>query len=640
MKRSFILVVGIIYLSLMSCVSAYGDHFYDDASEWAKKDIQKYVYSGVGTYSVHRIEYGESITRGNFSTLLVDLYNNVSKDGRINLSDEDYNNFPFVDVYDDRIIDAYYLGFIKGVSETEFCPEGFISREQMAVMLKRLTDKLELELVSSDIKKFSDSDLISTWAEDSVAEITGSGIIKGVSENLFAPKLEITYEQAIVMLMRIYDLTENEPVTFYEDTNLSILSELGIVDESVLEKDGFITNREAFLSIKKLLRTDYDDMINEWYYWYAIDAFKELDYITDEDKKLYMAMCYNFEKRILRDEDVLNISLDEYVTNEQAVTYIARLLHDSESCTDHVDLYLLTELDDIYKHALSKGIISDVSQGEGKENITRSDFYAMLHKAIFTDFSVGGPMGVSHMRHFDNLCVKPTQTTVTKKDSLTVTTVIVPNKITVSDDLSVSWIFPKNVQQQPDDNWMIFAQYYNEQGNALAGTGVFYEENYVLPGKTTVLCFANNPDMKICTLHFSIYKYENKIKYEYVFDIKINCDIKESEEQISAGMYMKLPGTWCASEVTLADGYDFEPGAYYILHGIDDKYRKAEYNDEDYEIFMIDNKSGSYKPKVTSSFGTMYDNVRIRKIDVKKVSDNSFEILITPESHNLFEIKE
>ena len=116
---------------------------------------------------------------------------------------------PFLDVNetkDIRFIErAYHLGIVNGVSETEFHPDGEITRQEAAAILMRVyKNYAETEKISGEAK-FSDDEEIAAWAKEDVYSINSLGIMQGVGENSFAPLEGYTVEQAVITFWRLYD---------------------------------------------------------------------------------------------------------------------------------------------------------------------------------------------------------------------------------------------------------------------------------------------------------------------------------------------------------------------------------------------------------------------------------------------------
>lgn len=70
-------------------------------------------------------------------------------------------------------------------------------------MLKRAVDKAGKTIEKGSAKNFSDQAKISSWAKEAVSAMSAANIVKGLSENTFAPKQNTTIEQAIIMANRL-----------------------------------------------------------------------------------------------------------------------------------------------------------------------------------------------------------------------------------------------------------------------------------------------------------------------------------------------------------------------------------------------------------------------------------------------------
>ncbi|MDO4563226.1 MAG: S-layer homology domain-containing protein [Clostridia bacterium] len=116
---------------------------------------------------------------------------------------------PFSDVNENKDLSfierAYHLGIVNGISETEFNPDGEITRQEAAAMLMRVyKNYAETEKTSGEVK-FSDDKDIAEWAKEDVYSINSLGIMQGAGENIFEPLNGYTVEQAIITFWRLYD---------------------------------------------------------------------------------------------------------------------------------------------------------------------------------------------------------------------------------------------------------------------------------------------------------------------------------------------------------------------------------------------------------------------------------------------------
>ena len=226
-------------------------------SEWAKIGVEKAIELGFVPVSF-RDNYKRNITRGEFAKLamfflsvqygypgvpIVKLWSPAEPNDNEYFSREfmnaycssrtdrngsfftdnktgekySYNNTgeillprtPFSDVNENKdlrfIERAYYLGIVNGIGETDFNPDGEITRQEAAAMLMRVyKNYAKTEQTAADFKFADDSD-IADWAKEDVYSINSLGIMQGVGENTFAPLDGYTVEQSIATFWRLYD---------------------------------------------------------------------------------------------------------------------------------------------------------------------------------------------------------------------------------------------------------------------------------------------------------------------------------------------------------------------------------------------------------------------------------------------------
>lgn len=100
---------------------------------------------------------------------------------------------------------AYNLGFVSGTSKTTFAPDALVTREQAAVMLSRVYEKLGGKIPGVTATTFADDSFVSGYAKSAVAFMADKGIVSGVGDNKFNPKGNATIQQALVIAMRMFD---------------------------------------------------------------------------------------------------------------------------------------------------------------------------------------------------------------------------------------------------------------------------------------------------------------------------------------------------------------------------------------------------------------------------------------------------
>ena len=99
---------------------------------------------------------------------------------------------------------AYILGFVNGVSDTEFNPGASITRQEAAAMMANYLQSVGKTLTYVDTGEvFDDSTGIAVWARDAVDVCFGTGVMMGTGTG-FSPLGTYTREQAILCVKRAH----------------------------------------------------------------------------------------------------------------------------------------------------------------------------------------------------------------------------------------------------------------------------------------------------------------------------------------------------------------------------------------------------------------------------------------------------
>lgn len=129
---------------------------------------------------------------------------------------------------DVRECDAlYYLGIVQGREAGILDGGSTITRQEAATILLR-TYQLYGGILEppETLPIFLDSDLIAPWAEEAVYTLTSVGIFQGYDNGCFGPLDEITHEQYLITLYRLYD---NMPVSAKEHNVTSLFTQEELV---------------------------------------------------------------------------------------------------------------------------------------------------------------------------------------------------------------------------------------------------------------------------------------------------------------------------------------------------------------------------------------------------------------------------
>lgn len=157
-------------------------------------------------------KYGQTLTRGEFSTLVARLYEKIT-------GTEIVERATFTDTQDINIQKVAGLGLLSGVGNSKFNPDTMINREQAAVVIQRLLDKLGYkfymnkeyawELDEIIIKDYPST--VSSWAVEAMAKLTVGGFGFNFGFGSWEDsKAGFTLEESLYPLVRVFRLMNND----------------------------------------------------------------------------------------------------------------------------------------------------------------------------------------------------------------------------------------------------------------------------------------------------------------------------------------------------------------------------------------------------------------------------------------------
>ncbi len=118
--------------------------------------------------------------------------------------------------YTDAVAWAKETGVVKGLTETTFGPDEYITREQLATMLFRFSSSAPVSVPErADLEPFADDEKVSDWAAEPLEWAVESDLIKGTDGNRLAPGGFATREQFAAIIERYdnsFKLKYNDPV--------------------------------------------------------------------------------------------------------------------------------------------------------------------------------------------------------------------------------------------------------------------------------------------------------------------------------------------------------------------------------------------------------------------------------------------
>ncbi|MEF2246203.1 S-layer homology domain-containing protein [Paenibacillus sp. IITD108] len=196
------MISATVYSSGKLVVAEYKKVFADTRGHWGERVIQKmaakHIVNGTSndTFAPDR-----SVTRAEFTAILARALGLNGNTAAASFSDIEQTAW-----YASSVAAASAAGIISGKGNGKFAPNENITREEMAVMLKRaythLNDALEIPQTSAAIK---DLDAIPAWAKDAVMAAYSLQLLKGRTDGRFDGKASLTRAEAAQVTANLLD---------------------------------------------------------------------------------------------------------------------------------------------------------------------------------------------------------------------------------------------------------------------------------------------------------------------------------------------------------------------------------------------------------------------------------------------------
>ncbi|NRF93371.1 carbohydrate-binding protein [Paenibacillus frigoriresistens] len=183
--------------------AAYAAASFTDTSTttWAEDSINALAARGAinGTGNGLFNPTGE-VTRAEFIKMLIDTFDLSDETAAITFTDVKKGQW-----YSNAIASAQKIGIVNGKEDGSFGVNDNITREDMAVMVYRISQQLNMTLASgNNSAAFTDKAQIAAYAQTAVEAIKGAGIINGMEDGSFAPRSHASRAQAATMIFRLF----------------------------------------------------------------------------------------------------------------------------------------------------------------------------------------------------------------------------------------------------------------------------------------------------------------------------------------------------------------------------------------------------------------------------------------------------
>ncbi|MDE7011388.1 MAG: S-layer homology domain-containing protein [Oscillospiraceae bacterium] len=218
-KRYFICLLPALLLAAALCLPARA--FSKEPSSWAAEQCTHLEDVGLLGWQLYTgsTDPASAINRGAFCQMLVSLVQMEGDWEKIGLVEPAADGY-FTDIPSVDSDYGMYYGAAFGITEGSTQngqrvadARSNLTREQAAKMMCAAVDALETyggvpAPQEGAGKSFSDQGSISAWAADSVARASRMGILQGDSTGNFKPQGTLTWQEACVMVDRLYTSAE------------------------------------------------------------------------------------------------------------------------------------------------------------------------------------------------------------------------------------------------------------------------------------------------------------------------------------------------------------------------------------------------------------------------------------------------
>ena len=174
-----------------------------DSVPWATTAINNlYVYGVIDGKTPGKFCPNDSVTRAEFAKILVGAFNIPT----ILAESATFSDVPLTHWASAYVETAYQNGIITGYDNGAFDPDAYVTRQDMAVMVKRAASFMgySLDPVEEAIE-FTDSADIAAYAQEAVSTLQQADIVNGVGEGAFEPLSTSTRAQACQMIYNVFN---------------------------------------------------------------------------------------------------------------------------------------------------------------------------------------------------------------------------------------------------------------------------------------------------------------------------------------------------------------------------------------------------------------------------------------------------
>ena len=159
------------------------------------------------------------------------------------------------DAFYDEVQTLAAFGIVSGDAAGTLRPYAPLSRAEFAKLAVGLLDKIDEAKAKTGASRFSD--VASThWALPYVNFVAEQGIIVGYPDGTFAPDAEITYAQAITVVLRVLGYEESVLGGIWPNNYIHKAAALELTEGMQVSADASISRADAFVLLARALDTE------------------------------------------------------------------------------------------------------------------------------------------------------------------------------------------------------------------------------------------------------------------------------------------------------------------------------------------------------------------------------------------------
>jgi len=195
-------------------ITVLSDVVADIPAPWAKAEVEAAINKRLVPEYMQK-KYTQNINRNDFCYLVINLI--TVKTGR-NINEilaakgKNLDYSAFSDTSDPTVLAAYALGIVNGKGSNRFDPDGYITRQEAAVMLQRTANVLGFTVSDGPSVDFADKNEFAGWAVNGIAfasaatdKTNGNKVMGGTGNGRFSPHGTYTRQQAFITMIRLYN---------------------------------------------------------------------------------------------------------------------------------------------------------------------------------------------------------------------------------------------------------------------------------------------------------------------------------------------------------------------------------------------------------------------------------------------------